>query len=156
MVLSQPKPFLRATHSTRWRHQQLDPSAAEGISGNRLFPQVARPGFPSCPATSQKGHSGLCGMAGSGGIPSLPQKHYLAQMGMSCEPCSQDPSYEQPESLPWSLTLLSPLQATPPSPVLFHIFLGPLPARQKQHELTSETQNDSAGRACKSATNFPS
>lgn len=133
VVLSPSKPFLGATHSTSWTHQPLDPSAAEGISGNRLFPTVAPPGFSSGPATSKKGHSVLCGSAHSGGIPSSPQKHYVAQMSMRLEPCSQGPSYEQPEGLPWYLALPCPLQATPPSPVLFHIFLGPSSCRSNMN-----------------------
>lgn len=89
MVLPQSKPFLWATRSTSWTHQPLDPSAAEGISGNRLFPKVAPPGFSSCPATSKKGRSVLCGPAP---IPPIPQKHYLAQMSLSLESCSQGPN----------------------------------------------------------------
>lgn len=56
--------------------------------------------------------------------PSCPSQA-LAQKNMSFGPCSWGPSSKQSESLPWYLTALCPLQATPLSPILFHILLGP-------------------------------
>lgn len=151
MVLPRSKPFLWATRSTSWNRQQPDPRAAEGIPGNRLFPKVALPGFSSCPTPCKKGPSVLCGSAQGGGIPSIPQKHYVAQM--SFEPCSQGPSYEQPESLPWYLPSRCPLRATPPSPVLFHTFLGPSSCKGEATRTDFRNSwNDKAGRACKAAT----
>lgn len=109
-----------ATHGTRWSTGSWT-SALHQESPGTLFPQAALPGSSSCPA---KGHSVLCGAAHSGGIPSLPQKHDLAQTGLSGSPALRAP-LRAAGRLPWSLSVLCPLQATPPSPVIFHIFLGP-------------------------------
>lgn len=89
----------------------------------------------SCLATSKKGHSVLCGSAHRGGIPPVPQKHYLAQTSVNFGPCSRGPKLRAVRKFSRVSNFTVPAAGDTSLPnTIPTSSWAPLLTRQKEHE----------------------